>query len=202
MNGPEPAATPHAASVDRIRATMAVSRSPQRKAAHSRGRTATNATAAEPPGIGDGPRQIRPTITARAITSAASEPRPVGQASFGGSRVHSTMAGVTTTPPERSPSHHVDQTAPKLVQVEWPVSVRAMTPIVALIGVAAMQTIAVNLPTPVGLRKARTPPASRLTSQAPARASSVLPAPMTSETHPEVAMLAAMAPARSAGQIR
>src|SRR5579863_7538309 len=112
----------------------------------------------------------------------------------------STSAGATTRPPARSPSHQVVHTAMKLDGAAWPPSIRASTPMVALIGVATAHTTAANLATPTGLRNASTPPARVFTSHAPANASSMLPAPIGRETQPELDQFAAMAPARTAGQ--
>ncbi len=114
------------------------------------------------------------------------------------------MTGVTTKAPARSPSHQVVQIAPKPGQAANPPRLRESTPMVALTGVARAVTMMANLPTPVWLSNALTPPAQRLRHHAPHKASRVLPMAMAVEVSgvPAVARLAAKAPARMAGQTR
>ncbi len=202
--GPAPAWVPHTAKADRISATVAVSRSLHRRAAHNRGRTARKESAEPPAGHETGPNANRPTARARMITKAGSDISSRALETSGGRLAHNTSTGVTTRAPARSPSHQVDQTPANPFQLAKPPRARAVTPTVALIGVQIAQAMMVNLPTPHGVLNASAPPAQALSSQAPLTASRVLPAPIASEvaSEPAVAALAAMAPARIAGKMR
>ena len=117
---------------------------------------------------------------------------------------HKTSAGVTTSAPPKSPSHHVGHTVPKLAVVVCPKTHNDPTPMVALIGVATSKLITANRATPAGLSKVAAPSDHRVTAKPSATASSVLPVPIASEdsTKPDVVTLARKAARKSAGQTR
>src|SRR5262245_14746546 len=112
-------------------------------------------------------------------------------------------AGVMTSAPARSPSHHVSQIGPKFDHSAKPADARLATPMVGLI-VAARRLMSAKRTTLPGLAKVSQPLDQRLTSQAPASASSMLPIPIATEVVmvPAVVALAAKAPNRIAGATR
>src|SRR5262245_46966251 len=116
---------------------------------------------------------------------------------------HKTRAGVMTSAPARSPSHHVSQIGPKFDHSARPADATLATPMVGL-KVVATTLMSAKRTTPTGVAKVSQPPDQRLTSQAPASASSMLPTPIAVAVVivPAVVALAANAPSRIAGATR
>ncbi len=94
---------------------------------------------------------------------------------------HSNSSGATIKAPAASPSHHVSQIAPNCRSSASPVSTKLVTPIVALIEVLTRPASTENATMSRARLNAASPFAYRLTRNAPATASSVLPAAMPSE---------------------
>jgi hypothetical protein len=113
--------------------------------------------------------------------------------------LHSRSTGATSSAPPMSPSHHVSQMLPNRSQLDVPPSTRLKPPTVALSAVLTTPASAANRNASMPVKNAERPPANRLTSHAPASASSVLPVaiPRQVAADPEVVMFATNARARS-----
>ena len=112
VNGPLFHTAPQTAKPASRKATVAVSRCPERRAAHSSGRTASDASAPRLAVCSNNGLNAR-MPTAIVVAMIAAERSNSSRASAGRA-LHSTSTGVTTSAPARSPSHHVIQTAQKL----------------------------------------------------------------------------------------
>src|SRR4030095_14512404 len=141
-----------------------------------------------------------PTVTSKPTPSTT---RPQVQGKRPGA-LQRTRNGPTIRAPTASPSHHVNQIAPKSRQLAEPLSVRLVTPIVALTVVRNSAASTTNLKTSRARSKTLRPFANSLTRSAPRRPSIVLPMAMPIEVAiaPLVVTLTRNAPTRMAGHTR
>src|SRR5712691_3927090 len=178
-NGPPSRAVPQTAKHASMNATVAVSRGPDRSAAHISGRMAKNASAARLAVCSK--RGLKATMpTANAVAIIIAERNSPSRSSDGGG-LHNTITGVTTSAPAKSPSHHVIHIGAKFDKSAYPARLRPPTPIVALVIVLGPKPIKVNLATPIGVSNVFRPSDHRLISQPPITASSVLPKPIAQD---------------------
>src|SRR6476619_2020918 len=187
--GPLPANTPQAANPERMSAVAAVSRGPDRSAAHNSGTTARNPSALLNAVCSiSGLKAITPTTPAAASTVADASTvfRLKGRKS---PRAPSTTTGATARTPAASRSHHVVHAAMMPHHSSYPASDKPPMPAVALIIVVARTTKA-NFATPAGVSKVLRPPHQMLTRHPPTTGARVLPAATTNDIGMESAELA------------
>src|SRR3954471_9164812 len=187
--GPLPASRPQAATPERIRAVVAVSRGPHRSAAHNSGTTARNPSALLNAVCSiSGLKAITPTTPAAASTAAdvSTAFRLKGRKS---PRAQRTTTGATARTPAASRSHHVVHAAMMPVHSRYPATDKPPMPAVALIIVVARTTRA-NFATPAGVSKVLRPPHQMLTRYPPTTGARVLPAAAAKDIGMESAALA------------
>ena len=140
---------------------MAVSRGPRRSADHNSGSTARNPSGARrSAGSKIGLKAIRPITqaTQKMTIDSNSLPRLSERRS---AAAHSTITGVTSKAPARSPSHQVSQTEPSAARSARPPTARLVTPMVAHSAVGRKDSSAKRA-TPAGLSKVALPSDQRL----------------------------------------
>ena len=117
---------------------------------------------------------------------------------------HSTIAGVMTSAPARSPIHHVVHIDRNSDQSAYPAKLKLPTPKVALMMVLGMKQISTNLARPAGVSNVLRPSDHRLMKYAPTKLSSVLPVAIANDVliDPAVVTLATRAPKKMAGETR
>ena len=117
---------------------------------------------------------------------------------------HVRSAGATTRAPPASPSHQVNQTAPRFAGTARPARRSDIVPIVALTTVLRSVARNANLKTSCGRSKARDPFANAFTRCAPMIASSELPTAMPNDegTSAVVVTFTRKAPIAIPGQTR
>ncbi len=110
--------------------------------------------------------------------------------------------GATSSAPDASPSHHVNQIGQKFSHCARPAKQRLSGPIVALNKVLAPAASMANRKMSRARSKTRLPPANRRTRAAATTASSVFPTAIPSEGRaaPDAQRLAANAPTKIPGQ--
>src|SRR5262245_6217898 len=177
--GPPPARVPQTAKDDRMRATVAVSRGPHRSAAHTSGRTARK------------PNELRIAVCSMSglkatipTAIAATAATPDSRTPRNGRKLpvaHRTMAGVMTSAPATSPSHHMNHVAPTFATAEYPAKLKLLMPTVAPIIVPGPRPSNTNFASPVGVSKVLRPPVQMLARRPPTTASSVLPTAIADE---------------------